>query len=194
MALLRKLLAKQKADQEEAERKREVLLEKRRGYAKAARDRELARNNGLSDLPPLIALAINELPATEPAATPEPVQHDASSEELVARLTVIKERIFRLHAVFAVSLSHDAAMEANRFLVLFQDLAQQLKANDADALTALTRGHEAILNSPPIQIRQTIPLDTQRLCELRWEVSQAPIRRRPKRPVENVPDGLSWML
>jgi hypothetical protein len=58
MALLRKLLTKQKTDREEAERKRDALLEKRRGYAKAARDRELARQNGLSDLPPLIAVTM----------------------------------------------------------------------------------------------------------------------------------------
>src|ERR1700681_4291640 len=121
MALLRKLQAKQKADLEEAEKKREARLEKRRQYAKAARDRGLAQNDGLSDLPLLIATAIEELPATEPE--PVPVQPDASSDELVARLPAIKERIFSLHAVFAVSLSHDAAMEANRFLVLFQDLA-----------------------------------------------------------------------
>lgn len=192
MALLRKLQAKQKADLEEAEKKREARLEKRRQYAKAARDRELAQNDGLSDLPLLIATAIEELPATEPE--PVPVQPDASSDELVARLTAIKERIFRLHAVFAVSLSHDAAMEANRFLVLFQDLAEQLKAKDADALAALTCGHESLLLSPPVMVKHTIPLDVQRSCEERWERSQAPIRRIPKRAVENVPDGLSWML
>jgi hypothetical protein len=122
MALMQKLLAKQKADAA----RREARLEKRRAYAKAARERELALQNGLNDLPDSIALAIEELPAT-PEPEPPPVQPAASAEELVARLEAIKDRIFRLHAVFAVSLSQDAAMEANRYLILFQDLASNFR-------------------------------------------------------------------
>jgi hypothetical protein len=191
MALLRKLLAKQKADRKEAERKRDALLEKRRGYAKAARERELAKRNGLSDLPPLVAVAIEEAlktPAPEPAE-PKP---DASPEELVARLESIKERIFRLRAVYAVSLSVDAAMEANRYLVLFQELAQSLKAKDAEAYDNLVRGHESMLLSPPVPVRQSIPQDTQRLVELRWEAMRSPARREPKPPA--VSDGLDWLV
>lgn len=190
-SLMERLKEKQKADAD----RREARLEKRRGYAQAGRERERARRlaeSGLDDLPLDIAVRLEELPAADPP--PVPVQPDASSAELVKRLEAIKDRIFRLRATFAVSLSQDAAMEGNRFVVLFQDLARQLQAKDADALAALTLGHESLLLSPPVPVRQTIPLETQRLCELRWEVSQSPMRHIPKRPVENVPDGLSWML
>jgi hypothetical protein len=118
---------------------------------------------------------MEELPAAQPELTPVPVRPDATSAELVVRLEAIKERIFRLRALFAVSLAHDCAIQAQH----------------PEAHAQIVAGHEALLLSPPIQIRQTIPLDTQRLCELRWEVSQAPIRRIPKRPAENIPDGLS---
>jgi hypothetical protein len=189
MTLMESLKKKQKADAA----RREARLEKRREYAKAACERELALQNGLTDLPPLVALAIEELPAkSEP--TPAPVKPDASPAELVARLEAIKERIFRLRALFAVSLSQDCAIEADRFLAIFQALSVELKNKDPQALDKIIVGHEAMLSSPPIQIRQSIPLDTQRLCELRWEVSRAPVQRVPKRPIENIPDGLSWML
>lgn len=189
---MQRLKAKEKADAE----RQEARLEKRRGYARAGRERERARRlaeSGLDDLPLNIAVALEDLPAEpapEPAPEPKP---DASSEELVARLESIKERIFRLRAVHAVSLSLDAATEANRYLILFQDLAQELRAKDPEALTALNLGYGATLNSPPVPVRQSIPLDTQKLIELRWEVSQSPTRRMPKRQVENVPDGLFFM-
>lgn len=189
MALLRKLLAKQKADREEVGRKRDALLEKRRGYAKAARDRELARQNGLSDLPPLVAVAIEEVlktPAPEPA--PEPKPH-ASSEKLVSRLEAIKDRIFRLRAVYAVHLSVDAAMEANRYLVLFQELAQSLNAKDAKAYDRpRINASLSACASPAIHPAQ----DTQRLVELRWEAMRTPARREPKPPA--VCDGLDWLV
>jgi hypothetical protein len=79
-----------------------ATLEKRSGYARAALERAIpaAHNTGLVDVPDGVAGAIEELPA---APEPEPVKPDVSVEELAARLSVIKERIFRLHAVFAVS-------------------------------------------------------------------------------------------
>jgi hypothetical protein len=88
----------------------------------------------------------------------------------------------------------DLAIEADRFLATFQSLARQLKAKDARALEALVRGHEALLLSPPAQTKQTIPLDTQGLCELRCEVGKTPIQRAPKRPADDVDDGLGWVL
>lgn len=106
MALLRNLLAKQKADREEAERKRDALLQKRRGYAKATRDRELARRNGLSDLPPLIAVAIEEALETPAPGTAKSAEV-ATVEDLVARLTAARERLFWLQAVWATTLSDD---------------------------------------------------------------------------------------
>ncbi|MGA7869799.1 MAG: hypothetical protein WCA22_02770 [Candidatus Binatus sp.] len=188
MTLLQRLIAKQKADAE----RREARLEQRREYARLARER--AQQSGLDDLPPEVAVALEELPTAQPEPAPVPVQHDPTPEELVSRLEAIKDRLFRLHAVFAVSLSHDCAMEANRYLEIFQELASELKKKDPQALERIVAGHEAMLNSPPIQMKQTIPLDTQRWCEIRWEASQSPIRHAPKRPADNVPDGLGWML
>jgi hypothetical protein len=117
---------------------------------------------------------------------------DVTVEELVAKLEAIKERVFRLHAVFAHSLSFDAAVEANRYLVLFQGLAVELVKKDASALEIIVRGHESLLLSPPVPVRQTIPLELQRSCELRWEVNHSPVRRPPTRP--SVSDGLDWLV
>ena len=188
MSLLQRIRAKQKADAEKAE----ARLEKRRGYARAARERGQAAN-GLDDLPAEVAVAIDELPAP-PEPAPEPGKPDASVGELVARLEAIKERILRLHSVFAVTLSHDCAMEANRFVALFQDLASELKKIQPEALDDLVRGHEAMLLSPPIPVKKTIPIETQQWVELRWESQLNPIRRPPKRDADAIPDGLAWML
>jgi hypothetical protein len=184
------LLKKQKADREKAARR----LELRRGYAQAGRERDRARRlaeSGLDDLPDSIAAAIEELPAT-PEPQPEPVQPDASVEDLVARLVAIKERIFRLRALFAVSLSADCAIEADKYLAIFQGLAAELRSKDPQALDKIVVGHEAMLSSPPIHVRQAIPIETQRLVELRWEVMQSPARRAPKRPTTG--DGLDWLV
>jgi hypothetical protein len=179
---MQRIRAKRKADKEKAE----ARLEKRRGYARAARERAQAANNtGLDDLPAEIAVAIEELPAV-PEPAPEPSK--PSVEELVERLTAIRERIFRLHAVFAVSLSQETAIEANRFVALFQDLASELRVKQPDALERIVAGHEAILTSPPVRVRQQIPIETQKWVELRWEAMQSPTRRPPKPPM--VPDGL----
>jgi hypothetical protein len=191
-SLLQRLKAKEKADAE----RQEARLEKRRGYAQAGRERERARRlaeSGLDDLPLDIAVRLEEFPAAEPTPEPAPESKpEASSEELVARLEAIKDRIVRLRAVYAVSLSVDAATEANRYLILFQDLAQQLKAKDAEAYDNLVRGHESMLLSPPVPVRQSIPHDTQQLVELRWEAMRTPARREPKPPA--VSDGLDWLV
>ena len=94
--------------------------------------------------------------------------------------------------MFAVSLSYDCALEANRYLALFQSLAEQLKAKNVSEFDALTHGHESLLLSPPIQVKQSIPLSTQNLVETRWLAMTQPSQRPPKRP--SVPDGLDWMV
>jgi hypothetical protein len=187
MALLRKLAAKQKADREKLE-------------ARLAKQREIGRQkgehvqqSGLDDLPPEIAVAVEER-ASHPAAHSEPVQDDDTVANLVARLEAIRERIWRLRAVFAVSLSHDCAVEADCYLQLFQTLAVQLKSKDPSALDQLVNGHESLLLSPPVLITRSIPLETQRWCEIKWEASLCPTPRLPKRGAESVPDGLGWML
>ena len=60
--LFRQLIAKQKADKLKAQ----LRLEKRRGYARAGREREKARalaESGLQDLPIETQVAIEETPA-----------------------------------------------------------------------------------------------------------------------------------
>jgi len=191
MSNLRRLAAKQKAD---AARAAEQAAKRKatRIARKVARETSLA--NGLDDLPLAVALSI-ELNSTPPLnASPAPDQSDDSVPALVARLTAIREKIWRLQAMFAVSLSHDCLVEANRYLTLFQDLAEELKAKDAAALDAITHGHESLLLSPPIPIKQSIPLSTQRLVEMRWEAMTQPTHRPPNRDVAAIPDGLGWML
>ena len=186
-ALMRKLLAKQRADREKEESKRETRAQKRREYARAGRERDRLRRlaSGLASLPF----------ADEPTKTkPEPVQSDPSAEELVARLEAIKQRILRLHSVFATTLAFDCAMEANRYVILFQNIAAELKARQPEALENLVRGHEAILLSPPVPVRQQIPIETQQWCETRWEATRSPIRRVAKRATDTIHDGLSWMV
>jgi hypothetical protein len=187
--------AQVKAKLADDERKRQARLEKRRGYDKAGRERRaLARalaEGGLQDLPALVAAAVEQAPAPATPEPPKPV--DATVEELIARLVAIRERIFRLRASFAVTLSSDNAMEANRYLALFQTIAQQLEEMDADALANITRGFESLLLSPPFSTQKaTIPIETQRIAELRWEVSHSPAQREPTPPA--ISDGLSWML
>jgi hypothetical protein len=187
-SLMQRIRLKQQADKAKAE----ARLERRRGYARAARERALQAANGLDDLPVEIAVAIEEQLPAPPEPAPEPPKPDASAGELVARLEAIRERIFRLHAVFAVSLSQETAIEANRYLALFQDLAAELRVKQPEALEKIVAGHEAILTSPPVRVRQQIPVATQQWVEMRWEAMQSPARRAPKPPM--VPDGLdAWV-
>jgi hypothetical protein len=121
---------------------------------------------------------------------------EASVDDLVARLESIKDRIFRLQAVFAVSLAHDAAIEANRYLCLFQTIAADLKLKNPEALEKIVAGHEFAILSPAIPFKRTVSLDTQRMIELRWESQSGPTRRElPKpRPDGYVADGLpGWV-
>jgi hypothetical protein len=176
MSLMQRIRAKQKADAEKAA----LRLEKRRGYARAARDRAAQAASGWDDLPLEVAVAIEERLSAAPKPAPEPPKPDASVEQLVERLEAIKDRIFRLRAVSAVSLSQETAIEANRYVSLFQDLAAELKAKQPEALEKIVAGHEAMLTSPPVRVRQQIPIETQQLVELRWEVMRSPARRPPK--------------
>jgi hypothetical protein len=187
---------KQKADAaEEAAR-----LERRRGYDRAGRERrkhaKAVAESGLDDLPSDVAVAIEETLAAQ-ESTPRPLPPtppDATVDELVGRLEKIKDRIFRLQAVFAVSLSLECAVEADRYLAIFQELAAELEKKDASALENVVRGHEAILHASPVHVRQRIPIELQRQCELRWEVNTSPRRSTPKRDSDALPDGLGWML
>jgi len=194
MALLRKLLAKQKADLEEAERKREALLEKRRGYAKAARERELARQNGLADLPPLVALAIEETLKTQTAEPVKPAEVATSVEDLVRRLTAIRERLFWLQAVWATTLSPDVYQEAEKYRSTFQELHGQLKGQDPGAADSLVAGHEALLLSEPAAPKPRLSIAMQRWFELSGEVRNVRVVRAAPKPEGYVSDGLQSFL
>jgi hypothetical protein len=50
-------------------------------------------------------------------------------------------------------------MEANRYFGIVSDLAQQLRAKNASALETLVPGHESLLLSPPVPVKQAIPPD-----------------------------------
>jgi hypothetical protein len=154
--------------------------------------REQPQANGLDDLPLEIAVAIELSPEQPVKPEPAPIPADDSVSGLVARLTAIRERIWRLQAMYATTLSADCLLDANKYLTLFQSIAEQLKAKDAGALDALTLGHESLLLSPSIPLKQSVPLSTQRLVEMRWEAMTQPLRKVPK--PSTIPDGLDWMV
>ncbi len=188
--LLRQLIAKQKADKLKAE----LRLEKRRGYARAARERTSARRlaeSGLDDLPDAIAGAMEETPV--PA--PEPVKPaDASVEDLVTRLTAIRERLFWLQAVWATTLSHDIYQEADRYRDVFRELGDQLRAKDPAQFDKLTLGHEALLLAEPSARRPSLPLAAQRWFELAGELQHTAVARIAPKPDGYVADGLQSFL
>lgn len=187
MSLLTQLKTKRKREAEEAAKRRAARIAKR--VARAAEESQA--ESGLDDLPLEIAVAMEENPAPEPASSAAPaLVSDDSVDGLVARLTAIRERIWRLQSVFAVSLSQETAVEANSYLQLFQTLAEQLKQKDPIAFSSLVSGHKSLLLSPPITVRQKIPLETQRLVEMRWQAATQPTPRAPKHPPGYVPDGL----
>jgi hypothetical protein len=119
------------------------LAEKRRA-ARIARKvaREQPQANGLDDLSLEIAVAIEVSPEQPVKPEPAPIPAEDSVLSLVSRLTAIREKIWRLQAMYAVSLSHDCLMESDRYLILFQDLAEKLREKDKAALDSLTFGHE----------------------------------------------------
>jgi hypothetical protein len=191
MAYLRWLAAKQKAD---AARAKEKAAKRRAARIARKVARVQPHATGLDDLPLEVAVAIELSQEQSVKPEPAPAPADDSVPGLVARLRAIREKIWRLQAMYATTLSPDCLLDANRYLSLFQSIAERLKAQDAGALDALTFGHEALLISPSIQLKQSVPLSTQRLVEMRWEAMTQPTQRAPKRNVASVPDGLDWML
>jgi hypothetical protein len=150
--------------------------------------------SGIEDLPIEVALVVEEHLARAQAAEPAPTPPPSTVAELVERLTAIRERIWRLRAVFAVTLSQETAIEANKFLMLFQDLAAELKAKDPEALERLVCGHHSLLMAPALPIKPTVSLATQRLVEMRWEAAQRPTRSAPSTRPDTIHDGMSAFL
>jgi hypothetical protein len=191
-ALLQRLAAKQKADKENVARR----LELRRGYARAGRERERARRiaeSGLQDLPDSIAVGIEEALET-PAPQAAKVADVATVEDLIARLTSIRERLFWLQSVWATTLSPDVYQEAERYRSLFQELNGQLKQQDPAEADRLVAGHEALLLSEPAPPRPRLSLATQRWFELAGEVRSTRVVRAAPKPDGYVSDGLQSFL
>jgi len=115
-------------------------------------------------------------------------------EELIARLTAIRERLFWLQAVWANSLSPDVYCEAESYRILFQDLSGLLRQQDAAAVDRIVAGHEVLLLSEPASPKPSVPLATQRLCELAAEIQTARSVRPPANPNGYVADGLQGFL
>ena len=159
-----------------------------------SQNRKRHAESGLDDLPTAVAVAIEQsLAAQESAPSPAPPKAaDSTVEELVTRLEAIKNRIFRLAAMWAITLSDDVHKESVNYRRLFQQIAAQLREKNAVALDRIVAGHEELLLDEPVLIKRTIPLDLQRSCELRWEIGQSPARRVPPRPT--VGDGLDWLV
>jgi hypothetical protein len=192
MTLMQNLLAQQKADKDKAARR----LELRRGYARASRERERARHvaeSGLDDLPVEVAVAIEEALET-PTPEPAKVADVATVEELVNRLTSIRERLFWLQAVWASTLSPDVYQGAERYRSLFQQLNGQLKQQDPAEADRLVAGHEAPLLSEPAAPRPRLSLATQHWFELAGEVRSARVVRAAPNPDEYVSNGLQSFL
>ena len=186
--------AKQKADAA----KREVLLLKRRGYDKAGRERRKAAKAlaeaGLEDLPLATQVAMQQRAAT-PSIAAEPVKiTDATADELVTRLTAIRERLFWLQATWATTLSDDVFHEAEKYRSIFHELSDQLRQLDPAAVDRIILGHESLLLSEPTPARPTLPLAAQQWFELAGEISSRRAVRAAPKPDGYIGDGLQAFL
>ena len=156
--------------------------------------RERALRSGLDDLPIEVAVVIEENATQRSVASQTSEQCDASVEDLVSRLTAIRERLFWLQAVWATTLSHDVYQEADRYRQLFHDLGEQLKAKAPDELDRLISGHEALLLAEPISHKPTLSLANQRWFELAAEIRNPPAGGHSTQPDGYVADGLQTFL
>jgi hypothetical protein len=116
----------------------------------------------------------------------------ADTANLVERLLRIRDRIFKLAAVYAVSLSWDVAREGDSYRILFRELLEKLRAQDAQAADNLVQGFEALLLSDPIP-KPTVPAAVQVAYEMGQEIRELQ-RRQPRQPEPKpgyIPDGLN---
>lgn len=115
---------------------------------------------------------------------------DEELTDLIARLERIKQRLFALQSVWAMTLSPDVAREADSYRELFRSLADALRKDDIDALDRITAGYESLLLSDPLPSKPTIPLETQQLFELTQEVRRERTKPTAPHPHDYVSDGL----
>lgn len=115
---------------------------------------------------------------------------NSTVNDLVERLTKIKQRLFWLAACFANTLSWDLAYEADAWRERFRELADELRKIDADALDRITAGHEAVLFAERVR-KPRVPLVAQQLFELGAEIRS---ERRPLARPKTYGDGLEQFL
>lgn len=186
--------AKKKAD----EAREAARLAKRRLYDKAGRERRKAKalaEAGLEDLPLATQVAMQQQAAT-PSMAAEPVKiTDATADELVTRLTAIRERLFWLQAMWATTLSDDIFHEAEKYRRIFHELSDQLRQLDPAAVDRLLQGHESLLLGEPVSPKPTLPLAAQQWFELAGEISSGrAVRVEPQKPEGYVSDGLQALI
>lgn len=141
-----------------------------------------------NDLPLNVAIVIEENAARSktPAKCEDTPDSAANLEE---RLTAIRERLFWLQAVWTTTLSPDVAREADRYRELFRELADELRKQDPESVDRLVAGHEPLLLCDPSPPKPTVPIATQQLIELAFEV-RGQRRQSPKPQHDYLPDGL----
>jgi len=111
--LYHQLLRKQRAERE-AQKAKERIARLHAQQGKELTPEPEEESSGLEDLPDQIALVLAAPLITAPP-TPQPAKRALppdSVENLVRRMTAIRERIFWLRAVFATTLSQDCAIES----------------------------------------------------------------------------------
>lgn len=145
--------------------------------------------SGLDDLPCEVAAAIEAHEAAPKNGKPADTAPELDSTgDLIERLTKIRERLFWLAAVYAVTLSRDVDSELDKYRRIFLELGAGLKTKDPDAFAGLTAGYESLLFAKPIASKPSIPLELQRRCELLSELQTRP-KPEPK-PAGFIGDGL----
>ena len=109
-----------------------------------------------------------------PEKSPDMSRHDqVSTQELASRLESIKKRITKLRAVFATSLSTEIARELDRWQARAHDLATVLLDKDPAVLYEVIKDDVAFFLTPPRRVaKPRIPLATQQMVELLWEINQ----------------------
>ena len=122
-----------------------------------------------------------------------PPYDDLSVDELVRQLEAIKERIFRLLAVFAVSLSRECSAELESWRSKFICMAETLRKKDPERLNVIVEGHEKLLLTKlKSSSKPTIPIAVQQNEQLRWWIRQLP-KRPPQRKI-TYSDGLDQFV
>ena len=121
---------------------RERKLKRRRERERLNYQAAKKKADGLADLPADVAVAI-EASESKSSAAPAHTPAEDSAEDLVKRLTAIRERLFWLTTVYATTLSHDVAYEADNYRRIFRELGHRLNAIDREAYERLVSSKQA---------------------------------------------------